>query len=218
MKIKSFIICILSLIFILLFTCPIAYAEIDNDVDNDDLDFPTTVTQSTTTASKSVTTTKSSKVSNTSGKKGGSVETTTEESTTENETSEPDESTTAAGAENCEHNFVIVGFDCDYGLATIRCTRCKYTYTDYFADHVTSHKVPGQNPENYDPVFDVVNDGVINGKDYAYLLQQYYEDFYVNSIFDSHEFLFKEQFGYIYLTVLMIVSSAVICLTIRRCC
>lgn len=210
MKIKSTCIFILSLMLILHFTTCNAFAVIDADVDNDDLDPPTTVT-STTSASKSQFTTQASKGSK-GDTKGGS------ETTTETTTVPADEtSTTEAEQQNCEHNYVIVGFDYETGLATIRCSRCKYTYTDYFASHVTGHKVPGENPENYDPVFDVVNDGVINGKDYAYLLQEFYDEFDFLNVLDSHEFLFKEKFGIIYFTVLTIISISVMVLAIRRC-
>ncbi len=216
MKIKSFIVFLLSLAFILLVTPIYTFAEIDMDYDDEPLD-ETTVSDTT------------------SNRPGGLLGGTYSGSSSEEETSEEeytmiiDNSTTNKTPvkppsysevdtfEPCEeHNFVIVGFDCNNGLATIKCTVCGYSYTDYFADHITGRTTPGENPENYDPVFDLVNDGVINGKDYALLMQRYYDDFSINDIFDSQEFLFKEKFGYIYITVILLISTFAICFSVRR--
>lgn len=228
MKIKPIFVFIMSLTFFLLVTPIYSFAEIDSDFGGD---FDEITTTTTTTTTEPTSTSEVNRL-----RSGGSDEepVSDEEPTEISEhnytntrpskipgeleeyTGDDEESTSDSGSSVCSHNYVIVGFNCESGLATIKCSLCDDVYTDYFANHVTGRIIPGQNPENYDPIFDVVNDGVINGKDYAYLMQQYYDDFSINDIFDSHEFLFKEQFNYIFTTVLTIISTFAICFAVRR--
>lgn len=64
-----------------------------------------------------------------------------------------------------EHAYQIVAFE--NGVVTFRCEVCDDAYTEDFADHL--------NERAYAPL-DVVPDGIVNAKDYAYLLQHYGAD------------------------------------------
>lgn len=63
-----------------------------------------------------------------------------------------------------EHDYQIVAFE--EGVVTFRCEDCDAMHTEDFADHIN---------EDYEPL-DVVADGIVNAKDYAYLLQHYGAD------------------------------------------
>jgi hypothetical protein len=64
--------------------------------------------------------------------------------------------------EFCDHEYEITAFN--DGVATFECTECGDTYTDAFADHI--------NEEGYESL-DVVPDGIINAKDFSYLMKNY---------------------------------------------
>lgn len=61
----------------------------------------------------------------------------------------------------CDHHYQITDFD--DGIATFICNECDDTYTEKFIDHIN---------ESYEPL-DVVEDGIINAKDYAKLIYTY---------------------------------------------
>ena len=111
---------------------------------------------------------------------------------------------------SCNHNFELVGFNTETGLATIKCSLCDYSYTDYFVNHLSSDINANQNDNNYEPLFDVVNDGVINNKDYVYLMQLYSNDFSIEG------FSNKEKFYIIYSTVILLVFTFIIVFSVRR--
>lgn len=134
-----------------------------------------------------------------------------EETTSEAEDKASSEETTEA----CKHNYEIIGFQGENGIATIKCSICGDTYNDEFVNHISKNS--GVN-ENYSAVFDVVPDKMINGKDYAYLLRRFYtnSDYSISDLFQSKQFLFKEQFGYIYISTLLIFCTGCICISARR--
>ncbi len=120
-----------------------------------------------------------------------------------------------ASDETCEHSYHIIAFD-DSGSVTIKCSKCSDLYTDNFINHLTK---PDDN-SNYDIIFDLNKDGIINARDYSFLIHNFSDNLdYCNllDVYNSKQFLYKEQFFYIYLTILIIVSVFCICLTIRRC-
>ena len=61
-----------------------------------------------------------------------------------------------------EHEYQITAFN--RGEITFTCEICGEAYTEDFADHLN---------ERYNAVLDINGDGIVNGKDYAYLNQQY---------------------------------------------
>lgn len=63
-----------------------------------------------------------------------------------------------------EHEYQVVAFE--EGVATLRCEECNAVCTEDFKNHIN---------EDYEPL-DVVIDGIVNAKDYAYLLQHYGAD------------------------------------------
>jgi len=65
---------------------------------------------------------------------------------------------------DCQHQYSVAAFE--DGVVTFRCELCDDAYTEDFIDHVN---------EAYAPM-DVVTDGIVNAKDYAYLLQHYGAD------------------------------------------
>ena len=60
-----------------------------------------------------------------------------------------------------EHNYIITAFD--KGEITFTCEACGEAYTEHFSDYLNGN----------DEALDMNNDGIVNGKDYAYLNQQY---------------------------------------------
>ncbi len=62
----------------------------------------------------------------------------------------------------CEHEYEVVAFN--HGEVTFQCEICGETCTDDFVNHI--------NQRNY-TLMDMNNDGIVNGKDYAYLLREY---------------------------------------------
>ena len=64
--------------------------------------------------------------------------------------------------EPCEHEYQITAFN--HGEITFTCEICEDTYTDYFVKHI--------NERGYEPI-DMNHDGIVNGKDYAYLMRNY---------------------------------------------
>ena len=63
-----------------------------------------------------------------------------------------------------EHDYEVVAFE--DGVVTLRCQVCDDACTVDFIDYVN---------EDYAPL-DVVEDGIVNAKDYAYLLQHFGAD------------------------------------------
>lgn len=113
------------------------------------------------------------------------------------------------------HNWEVVAFDAAYNVITLKCSECQLVETVDFADCLSSF-----NPnDEYFSAVDVNNDGVINGRDYSYLVRGFTNilqtDSFVN-MFSSNEFLYKEIFFYVYLTVLFIGSTGFICVYLRR--
>ena len=64
--------------------------------------------------------------------------------------------------EFCDHEYEVSAFD--HGVVTFECTECGDTVTDNFSDHITER--------GYEAL-DMNNDGIVNGKDYAYLMRYY---------------------------------------------
>ena len=60
------------------------------------------------------------------------------------------------------HEYKVAAFD--NGTATLICQRCGETQSDSFSDHL--------NQRNYEPL-DMNSDGIVNAKDYAYLIHHY---------------------------------------------
>ena len=129
-----------------------------------------------------------------------------EESTTQSEVVSSDE---------CTHNWEVVAFDAAYNVITLKCSECDLIHTIDFADCLTNFNA---NDEYFSAV-DVNKDGVINGRDYSYLVRGFTNllqtDSFIN-MFSSKQFLYKEMFLYIYLTVLFFVSTGFICYSVRR--
>ena len=115
----------------------------------------------------------------------------------------------------CEHNWEVVAFDATYNIITLKCSECDHIVTLDFAECLTNFNANNE----YFSAVDVNNDGVINGRDYSYLVRGFTNllqtDSFIN-MFSSKEFLYKEMFLYIYLTVLFIVSTGFICISVRR--
>ena len=61
-------------------------------------------------------------------------------------------------SEDCEHSYSVAAFKA--GVVTFKCTKCGGSYREVFAKHI--------NERNYAPL-DVVEDGIVNAKDYAKL-------------------------------------------------
>ena len=61
-----------------------------------------------------------------------------------------------------EHEYQITAFD--RGEITLTCEICGEAYTEDFAEHLN---------ERDNDMLDLNDDGIVNGKDYAYLNQQY---------------------------------------------
>lgn len=140
------------------------------------------------------------------------------EITSEESSSEPsseEESTTVVVSSECSHNWEVVAFDSLYNVITLKCSECDLIHTLDFAECLTNFNSNNQ----YFHAVDVNNDGVINGRDYSYLVRGFTNllqtDSFIN-MFSSKEFLYKEMFLYIYLTVLFIVSTGFICVSVRR--
>ncbi|MBQ7741118.1 MAG: hypothetical protein IJT65_07805 [Eubacterium sp.] len=60
------------------------------------------------------------------------------------------------------HNYQIVEFD--GGIITFSCGLCGNSYTMAFSEHINDTDCPE---------LDVVSDGIVNAKDYAYLMKTY---------------------------------------------
>lgn len=61
-----------------------------------------------------------------------------------------------------EHDYKVAAFD--NGTATLMCQQCGETCSDCFGDHL--------NQRGYEPL-DMNDDGIVNAKDYAYLIHHY---------------------------------------------
>ena len=128
---------------------------------------------------------------------------------------EPTTQSEVVSSDDCNHNWEVVAFDAAYNVITLKCSDCDLIHTIDFADCLTNFNA---NDEYFSAV-DVNNDGVINGRDYSYLVRGFTNllqtDSFIN-MFSSKQFLYKEMFLYIYLTVLFIVSTGFICYSVRR--
>ena len=63
-----------------------------------------------------------------------------------------------------EHDYSITAFK--DGVVTFTCEECGDEFTEIFEEHL--------NEKNYE-LLDMNNDGIVNGKDYGYLLQNFGE-------------------------------------------
>ncbi len=63
-----------------------------------------------------------------------------------------------------EHEYQITAFDCDTGIVSFTCMVCDDEKTERFIDHI--------NERNDNPI-DVNHDGIVNAKDFAYLMKYY---------------------------------------------
>ncbi len=63
----------------------------------------------------------------------------------------------------CEHEYHAAAIS--NGTVTLRCEQCKNTVQVEFMDYINT---------DYEPL-DVVDDGIVNAKDYAYLVKNYNE-------------------------------------------
>lgn len=63
-----------------------------------------------------------------------------------------------------EHEYLITDFDSNTGVITFTCEICNDEKTDKFVDHI--------NERGYEPI-DMNHDGIVNGKDFAYLMRNY---------------------------------------------
>lgn len=135
---------------------------------------------------------------------------TTTQQSTQTTTLSSQETTTAH-----THNYKIIDFSGETGVGTIRCELCGDIYTDTFVNHLFSDTHQTLLPD--DEPWDVVPDGTINSKDYAALFKQFYSYYaFIADFLSSKQFLYKEMFAYIYLTVLFISCTAVICISCWR--
>ena len=66
--------------------------------------------------------------------------------------------------EFCDHEYSVTAFETESGTATLVCDECGDTIYDKFSDHV--------NERGYEPL-DMNNDGIVNGKDFAYMMHNY---------------------------------------------
>ncbi len=62
-----------------------------------------------------------------------------------------------------DHEYFVASFS--NGVATLECDICGETQTERFNEHI--------NEIEYEPL-DINNDGIVNAKDYAYLIQGNY--------------------------------------------
>ena len=114
-----------------------------------------------------------------------------------------------------EHDYKIIKFNVDSGVAVIRCSICGDEYNDVFVHHLNSEY--HQNFTLSDKPWDVVPDETVNGQDYAWLMREFSSDYsYIYDFFNSHNFVYKEQFFFIYLTSLFLISTGCFCLSVRR--
>lgn len=113
------------------------------------------------------------------------------------------------------HTWDVVAFDATYNVVTLKCSECQLVETLDFAECLTNFTANNE----YFSAVDVNHDGVINGRDYSYLVRGFTNllqtDAFIN-MFSSKEFLYKEMFLYIYLTILFVVSTGFICISIKR--
>lgn len=63
-----------------------------------------------------------------------------------------------------EHEYQITSFDSGTGTVTFTCDICEETQRECFADHL--------NERGYEAL-DMNQDGIVNAKDYGYLIQNY---------------------------------------------
>ena len=68
-----------------------------------------------------------------------------------------------------EHVYTVSGFDFDKNLANIKCLICKDEYQTSFTDAINSR----EGDDNYSKSLDVVEDGIINAKDFSAILKEY---------------------------------------------
>jgi len=121
--------------------------------------------------------------------------------------------------DNCTHNYQIVSFDRNTAAAVVVCSYCGDKFDDDFATHVYD----GTTNTNYVSWFDAVEDGYINGKDFAALYAKYSDESEaaadikagLSSFLSQSSFSYKEIFFYGYFTVL-IVLLFVISIIIKR--
>ena len=128
---------------------------------------------------------------------------------------EPTTQSDVVSSDECTHNWDVVAFDAAYNVITLKCSECDLIHTLDFAECLTNFNANNE----YFSAVDVNNDGVINGRDYSYLVRGFTNllqtDSFIN-MFNSKEFLYKESFFYIYLTVCFVVFTGAVCYTIRR--
>ena len=60
------------------------------------------------------------------------------------------------------HNYCVVSFE--NGIATLKCSDCNDVTEEAFENHI--------NQRGYAPL-DMNDDGIVNAKDYAYLIKNY---------------------------------------------
>ena len=65
----------------------------------------------------------------------------------------------------CEHDYQIVSLEPN-GSIILMCENCSDRITTTFAEHLNTYYAP----------LDVVADGIVNAKDYAYILKHYKSD------------------------------------------
>ena len=125
------------------------------------------------------------------------------------------ESNNVVSSDVCSHSWGVVAFDPIYNVVTLKCSECSLIHTLDFSECLTNFNANNE----YFSAVDVNNDGVINGRDYSYLVRGFTNllqtDSFIN-MFSSKEFLYKEMFLYIYLSICFILSTGFICLSIRR--
>ena len=63
-----------------------------------------------------------------------------------------------------EHEYQITAFETKTGIITFTCDICEEEHTENFIGHI--------NERGYDPT-DMNHDGIVNGKDFAYLMRNY---------------------------------------------
>lgn len=122
-------------------------------------------------------------------------------------------------SDTCSHNYQIVAFDRNTAAAVVVCSYCGDKFEDDFAVHVYD----GTTNTNYVKWFDAVEDGYINGKDFAALYAKYSDESEtaadiksgLSSFLSQSSFSYKEIFFYGYFTVL-IVLLFVISIIIKR--
>lgn len=66
-----------------------------------------------------------------------------------------------------EHEYQIINFDAESGEIDFECENCEEKHKELFAEHI--------NERGYESI-DMNHDGIVNAKDFAYLLHHYAKD------------------------------------------